>query len=260
MSKILCDWLNNDIKLSVKVTPGTLSDNLANGYLIGELLYKCNLQDDLDQFKKGYSSDAKITNFKLLKNVLMKLDIPFPAAKAEEIMQGKAATTTKFVYELRSAVERLRGQRKNNTHQTSVLSLTASRGQRKGRYEEAESKIFNDRIKLVGIRKKSDSFEAALEKFRDEGRRKEELAKLEEEVQTSELWKMRRERHDMLRARFHSKQAKTKMWSEHFQKRISVAKPEQTAKAEDEKSTFSGVDQEFMQSYESEVGVERMFS
>eukprot|EP01135_Chromosphaera_perkinsii_P000517 Nk52_evm11s106 gene=Nk52_evmTU11s106 len=252
MSKILCDWLNNEVGLSTKVTPGTISDKFSNGYLFGEILHKFNLQEDLDQFKKGYSSDAKINNFRLLKNVVAKLDISFPAAKAEEIMQGKELTTTKFIYELRSSIERLKGQRGlNSIHKMTVMSLTATKGQKKGAYEDAESAIFNERIKLVGIRNKNDSFKEKLEKFELEGQRKQEAAQLEEELQATELWKIRRERHDLLRAQFHKKQERTQQWSEHFQSAIGG-----TTKHRDTQNSgtpaASDRNEEWMSSYEAE--------
>uniref|UniRef100_A0A8C7CAT8 Sperm flagellar 2 n=1 Tax=Oncorhynchus kisutch TaxID=8019 RepID=A0A8C7CAT8_ONCKI len=53
MSDILCRWLNVELRLSKTVDPRSISKDFANGYLIGEVLHKYQLQGDFDLFLKS---------------------------------------------------------------------------------------------------------------------------------------------------------------------------------------------------------------
>jgi hypothetical protein len=51
MSEILLTWLNTEVDLSKKIT--NMEKDFANGYLLGELLYKFNQLTNIKDFRNG---------------------------------------------------------------------------------------------------------------------------------------------------------------------------------------------------------------
>ena len=52
MSEILLTWLNTEVDLSKKITD--MEKDFANGYYLGELLYRFNQLTNFKDFKEGY--------------------------------------------------------------------------------------------------------------------------------------------------------------------------------------------------------------
>jgi hypothetical protein len=52
MADILMTWLNTEVDLSIQVKD--MERDFANGYLLGELLYKFNQLTNLEEFKNRY--------------------------------------------------------------------------------------------------------------------------------------------------------------------------------------------------------------
>ncbi|XP_027564918.1 sperm flagellar protein 2 isoform X4 [Neopelma chrysocephalum] len=108
MSRILCEWLNEEVKLSRRVVPGSFPEEFSNGYLLGELLHKYGLQDDFKQFSQSRVADAKVNNFSRLEPTLHLLGVPFNESVAQDIMTGQHGAATKLLYELYIALEKKR--------------------------------------------------------------------------------------------------------------------------------------------------------
>uniref|UniRef100_A0A8C3Y8J5 Sperm flagellar 2 n=1 Tax=Catharus ustulatus TaxID=91951 RepID=A0A8C3Y8J5_CATUS len=102
MSRILCDWLNRDVKLSRCI------EEFSTGYLLGELLHKYGLQDDFKQFSKNRSADAKINNFSRLEPTLHLLGVQFNENMAQDIMTKQHGAAKNLLYELYIALEKKR--------------------------------------------------------------------------------------------------------------------------------------------------------
>uniref|UniRef100_A0A8C0UQC8 Sperm flagellar 2 n=1 Tax=Cyanistes caeruleus TaxID=156563 RepID=A0A8C0UQC8_CYACU len=66
MSHILCEWLNQDVKLSRRIVPGSFPEDFSTGYLLGELLHKYGLQDDFKQFSQNSLETIPETKTELL--------------------------------------------------------------------------------------------------------------------------------------------------------------------------------------------------
>ncbi|XP_019465908.1 sperm flagellar protein 2-like [Meleagris gallopavo] len=118
MSEILCEWLNEEVKLSRSVVPGSLSEEFSTGYLLGELLHKYGLQDDFNKFSQSRAANAKLNNFSLLEPTLHLLGVQFNENVAHSIMIGKHGAATKLLYELYIALEK----KKNKAHWSSYGS------------------------------------------------------------------------------------------------------------------------------------------
>jgi len=75
MAELLAEWLNNEVGLSEKVSD--FERDFANGYLLGELLYKYNQQQDFAQFSRKDVVAHKMGNFEKLEPTLRNLKIKF---------------------------------------------------------------------------------------------------------------------------------------------------------------------------------------
>ncbi|GMH48923.1 hypothetical protein TrLO_g15488, partial [Triparma laevis f. longispina] len=105
MAELLMSWLNDELKMSKRVT--NLDTEFANGYLIGEILFKHNQQADFGQFNKKQTPDAKIQNFCMIEPTLKRLNIKFDAKVAYGIMQNDQSKTSKLIYQLKMCMDRL---------------------------------------------------------------------------------------------------------------------------------------------------------
>uniref|UniRef100_A0A3Q1LHJ4 Sperm flagellar 2 n=1 Tax=Bos taurus TaxID=9913 RepID=A0A3Q1LHJ4_BOVIN len=60
MSEILCQWLNQELKVSQTVSPKSFAKAFSSGYLIGEVLHKFALQDDFADFSESSASKTSL--------------------------------------------------------------------------------------------------------------------------------------------------------------------------------------------------------
>ncbi|XP_066229610.1 sperm flagellar protein 2 isoform X1 [Saccopteryx leptura] len=100
MSQILCQWLNQELKVSQTVSPTSFAKVFASGYLIGEVLHKFDLQDDFLEFSESRVSSAKINNFSRLEPTLRLLGVQFDQKVANNIIMEKPGAATKLLYQL----------------------------------------------------------------------------------------------------------------------------------------------------------------
>ncbi|XP_042731295.1 LOW QUALITY PROTEIN: sperm flagellar protein 2 [Lagopus leucura] len=143
MSEILCEWLNEEVKLSRSVVPRSISEEFSTGYLLGELLHKYGLQDDFNQFSQSRAANAKLNNFSLLEPTLHRLGVQFNENVAHDIMIGKHGAATKLLYELYIALEK-----KRKTKLTGV-AMEAIRPAVPARLKSIGSVSFRERLKSL---------------------------------------------------------------------------------------------------------------
>ncbi|XP_026948424.1 sperm flagellar protein 2-like isoform X1 [Sagmatias obliquidens] len=106
MSEILCQWLNQELKVSQTVSPKSFAKAFSNGYLIGEVLHKFALQDDFAEFSESRISSAKLNNFSRLEPTLHLLGVQFDQNVAHDIITEKPGAATKLLYQLYIALQR----------------------------------------------------------------------------------------------------------------------------------------------------------
>ncbi|XP_023379445.1 sperm flagellar protein 2-like isoform X1 [Pteropus vampyrus] len=106
MSEILCQWLNQELKVSQTVSPKSFAKAFANGYLIGEILHKFELQDDFSEFSESRVSGAKLNNFSRLEPTLHLLGVQFDQNVAKNIIMEKPGAATKLLYQLYTALQK----------------------------------------------------------------------------------------------------------------------------------------------------------
>ncbi|XP_048100360.1 sperm flagellar protein 2 isoform X3 [Alosa alosa] len=143
MSDILCRWLNSELRLSKVVEQSTISKDFSNGYLIGEVLHKYELQNDFDQFSKSSSSNAKLNNFTRMEPTLHLLGVPFDLALAKAVMQGQPGAATRLLYQLFIL---LQNKKKAGLTGTAMETMQPAAT---ARLHRVENDIYTERLKMV---------------------------------------------------------------------------------------------------------------
>ncbi|XP_036062821.1 sperm flagellar protein 2 [Onychomys torridus] len=138
MSEILCQWLNRDLKVSRTVSPKSFAKAFSNGYLIGEVLYKFELQSDFSEFSESRGSTAKLNNFSRLEPTLHLLGVQFDQNVAQSIITEKPGAATKLLYQLYIAL-----QKKKKTGLTG-LEIQTMQPQTNLRLQELRSEAFRE--------------------------------------------------------------------------------------------------------------------
>uniref|UniRef100_A0A3Q4BDX0 Calponin-homology (CH) domain-containing protein n=1 Tax=Mola mola TaxID=94237 RepID=A0A3Q4BDX0_MOLML len=134
MSDILCRWLNEELRLSQVVEPKTLAKNFSSGYLIGEVLYKYQLQNDFSMFTKKDTSISKLNNFTRLEPTLYLLGISLDINMAQALMQEKQGVAARLLYQLYTSLEKQKKARIGGT-MMEMIQPAASAGLHKKEYE-----------------------------------------------------------------------------------------------------------------------------
>ncbi|PKK19908.1 sperm flagellar 2 [Columba livia] len=141
MSAILCEWLNEEVKLSRSVGSGSFSEEFSTGYLLGELLYKYGLQDDFNQFSQSRVANAKLNNFTRLEPTLRLLGVQFNENVAQDIMTGRHGAATKLLYELYIALG------KKQKAKLTGVAIEAMRPAATTKLKSIESVLYRERLK-----------------------------------------------------------------------------------------------------------------
>nr|XP_031299761.1 sperm flagellar protein 2 isoform X1 [Camelus dromedarius] len=141
MSEILCQWLNQELKVSQTVSPKSFAKAFSNGYLIGEVLHKFELQDDFAEFSESRISTAKLNNFSRLEPTLHLLGVQFDQNVAHNIITEKPGAATKLLYQLYIAL-----QRKKKSGLTGV-EMQIMQPLRNTKLQSMKSEVFRDRLR-----------------------------------------------------------------------------------------------------------------
>ncbi|XP_057184301.1 sperm flagellar protein 2 isoform X3 [Triplophysa rosa] len=149
MSGIICEWLNAELRLSKVVAPVSLSRDFANGFLIGEILNRFELQDDFHLFSKHSTPNAKLNNFTRLEPTLHLLGVPFDLSMSRAVMQGKQGAVTNLLYQLYIVLQKKKRSRLTATAMQVMQPAAAARLHR------VEKHIYTERLKTV-VRREAD--------------------------------------------------------------------------------------------------------
>ncbi|XP_029860545.1 sperm flagellar protein 2 isoform X2 [Aquila chrysaetos chrysaetos] len=197
MSEILCEWLNEEVKLSRSVVPGSFSEEFSTGYLLGELLHKYGLQDDFNQFSQSRVANAKLNNFSRLEPTLHLLGVQFNENVAQDIMTGQHGAATKLLYELYIALEKKRKEK------LTGVAMEAMRPAATAKLKSIESVLYRERLKTLTPRQAdlqlqqiSDHFEIKSKAVEDKIARihiaeQQKVQKLQEEQKAQDIEKHR---------------------------------------------------------------------
>ncbi|KAA0717472.1 Sperm flagellar protein 2 [Triplophysa tibetana] len=149
MSGIICEWLNAELRLSKVVAPVSLSRDFANGFLIGEILKRFELQDDFHLFSKHSTPNAKLNNFTRLEPTLHLLGVPFDLSMARAVMMGRQGAVTNLLYQLYIVL-----QKKKRSGLTAT-AMEVMQPAATARLHRVEKHIYTERLKTV-VRREAD--------------------------------------------------------------------------------------------------------
>uniref|UniRef100_A0A8B9GBJ7 Sperm flagellar 2 n=1 Tax=Amazona collaria TaxID=241587 RepID=A0A8B9GBJ7_9PSIT len=159
MSEILCEWLNEEVQLSCSLVPGSISEEFSNGYLLGELLHKYDLQDDFDQFSQSRVAIAKLNNFSRLEPTFHLLGVQFNENVAQNIMTGRHGAATKLLYELYIALEKKRKTKLTRVAMEAMIPAAAVK------LKSIESVLYRERLKTLTPRQVDLQLQQIAEQF-----------------------------------------------------------------------------------------------
>uniref|UniRef100_A0A8C4Z9L6 Calponin-homology (CH) domain-containing protein n=1 Tax=Gadus morhua TaxID=8049 RepID=A0A8C4Z9L6_GADMO len=171
MSDILCRWLNNELRLSKTVEPNTFSKDFSTGYLIGEVLFKYQLQDDFSAFIKSNISSSKEGNFSRIEPTLQLLGVPFDQNTAQALMQEKQGAATRLLYQLYVLLQHRKMKR---TPMDTVLPTAGGPHLHKKE---------NDRVGPVGKRDAEVTLHKLSQRYEEQGRQLKEKSEMAELLQ-----------------------------------------------------------------------------
>lgn len=118
--------------------PKSFAKAFSNGYLIGEVLFKFELQSDFLEFSESRGSTAKLNNFSRLQPTLHLLGVQFDQNVAQSIITEKPGAATKLLYQLYIAL-----QKKKKTGLTG-LEIQTMQPQTNQRLQALKSEAFRE--------------------------------------------------------------------------------------------------------------------
>ena len=136
MTDILLNWLNNEVKLSKNIQ--NISEDFANGYFFGELLYKYKLLPQFNQFQNNNKKFSITKNYILLQYKFDELKINFNDKDKTELLSKKKYKAEMILFQIRERIfskllqidqitERIKNQKILNKVYKHVLNNTNPR-------------------------------------------------------------------------------------------------------------------------------------
>ncbi|XP_058633372.1 sperm flagellar protein 2 isoform X3 [Onychostoma macrolepis] len=163
MSDIICQWLNIELRLSKVIEPYSFTRDFANGYLIGEILHRYELQDDFQLFSKHSTANAKLNNFTRIEPTLQLLGVPFDLSMAKAVMQGRQGAATHLLYHLYIVL-----QKKKKTGLTAT-AIEVMQPAATARLHRIENSIYTERLKTVVKRETDLKMQKIAKRFHKRG-------------------------------------------------------------------------------------------
>ncbi|XP_074185319.1 sperm flagellar protein 2 [Rhinolophus sinicus] len=161
MSEILCQWLNQELKVSQTVSPKSFAKAFSSGYLIGEVLHKFELQDDFSEFSDRRVSSARLNNFSRLEPTLHLLGVQFDQNVANDIITEKPGAATKLLYQLYIALQKKKKCGLTGTEIQTMQPLINMR------LQNMKSVAFQDRLRNLIPRQSDFNLMRVTHKFQE---------------------------------------------------------------------------------------------
>ncbi|XP_042176210.1 sperm flagellar protein 2 isoform X1 [Oncorhynchus tshawytscha] len=207
MSDILCRWLNVELRLSKTVDPRSISKDFANGYLIGEVLHKYQLQGDFDLFLKSNTANSKLNNFTLMEPTLQLLGVSLDLSMAQAVMREQHGAATRLLYQLFILLQKKRKAGLTGTAMEAMQPAATAFLHR------VENDIYSERLRTVVKREADLKLQKIALKYEIKGREiydksvmahfveEQRRQKVQEEMRLQDIEKhrhARRKQHEMM--------------------------------------------------------------
>ncbi|KAG1943998.1 sperm flagellar protein [Pimephales promelas] len=143
--------------------PYSFARDFANGFLIGEILNRYELQEDFHLFTKQSTANAKLNNFTRLESTLQLLGVPFDLGNAKAVMQGRHGAATQLLYQLYILL-----QKKKKSGLTAT-ALEVMKPVATARLHRIENSIYTERLKTVVKREADLKMQKIAKRFHKRG-------------------------------------------------------------------------------------------
>uniref|UniRef100_X1Z7B7 Calponin-homology (CH) domain-containing protein n=1 Tax=Capitella teleta TaxID=283909 RepID=X1Z7B7_CAPTE len=170
MTDIICKWLNDEVKLSIRVDSTNFAREFATGFLIGEVLSKYQMQDDFEKFSQSRTSESKLNNLTRVEPSLHTLGVPYDTNTAHDIMTEKQGVATRLMYQVFVSI-----MRKEKSHLTGA-ALETMRPAAPLKLEAVESLIYRERLKHLTPRQTDLDLDDLVGRFHEKQIQMESLA------------------------------------------------------------------------------------
>ncbi|KAK3514826.1 hypothetical protein QTP70_032796 [Hemibagrus guttatus] len=144
--------------------PLSLAKDFSNGYLLGEVLHRHQLQEDFHQFSKHSTANAKLNNFTRLEPTLQLLGVTFDLSMARAVMQGQQGAATRLLYQLYILL-----QKKTRLGLTSTM-LETMQPAAVARLHRVEKHIYTQRLRTMVKREADVKMQKIAQRFDKRGR------------------------------------------------------------------------------------------
>nr|XP_033788755.1 sperm flagellar protein 2 isoform X1 [Geotrypetes seraphini] len=198
MSQIICQWLNEELRISKTVDLKSFAKDFASGYLIGEVLHKHQLQDDFDQFVQSKAANSKLNNFSRMEPTLQLLGVPFDQNVAQAIMSEQHGAATRLLYQMYIVLQQKAG--------VKGIGLETMRSPASAKLQSVETDLYRDRLKNMVPRQTDVDLQHVAEKFEIKSKEMDEkmarlhyeqlrkVKKIQEELRIQDIEKLRQAR------------------------------------------------------------------
>ena len=105
--ELLRSWVNDDLQLSRHVN--SFEKDMANGYLIGEILARHGLLRSMDALQDKETPGAKVNNLTAVQQALLDIGVKYDSNIANSIMTEKKGAATNLCYQLRLGLQNAKG-------------------------------------------------------------------------------------------------------------------------------------------------------
>eukprot|EP00953_Heterococcus_sp_UTEX-ZZ885_P038167 19596-Heterococcus_DN1.PRE.2 len=158
-----------------------LEQDLRNGYLLGEVLYRHNQQPNFSQFRNKNDAESKLLNFHLLAPALHSLGVLLDASSAFAIMQGTSGAVATILYQMRMVLVRRQTLAADTTTPGGLPNVPQRA--RKPQYDSVTHRHFVTTIRKLMGNVREENFRVNLARFEAEGHRQDMQATQKQELE-----------------------------------------------------------------------------
>ena len=203
MSKLLLDWLNDEVKLSHTIV--SIENDFCNGYLLGELLHRYNQQSDFEKFIDKSTPDAKIINFCSLEPTMRRIGIRFSSKVVFDIVNAKKGVMKTMLYEIKTALDGISKNSSNFKSSKSDSKVLRIIQPSRPSYDKTQSDTFETAIRsfmenpnTIRMMRATEKYTSRINDFRQSiiTSYTMEMNSLEQEIQRKKIVANQRKKHD----------------------------------------------------------------
>ena len=169
MSETLYFWLNNELKLSEKIT--NIQTQFSNGFFFGEILSKYELLPQFNEFNNTNNKLHITKNYSLLQKKFSDLGINLTEIEKNDLIQKKKFKAEIFLYKIKQKLSSML------LNINEIFERTKNKSNLKTFYKSLNMNNFNNVVKIFEVKNEKIAMLKEKEKI-NEKRKKLKSARL----------------------------------------------------------------------------------